>query len=320
MTGTRLCVLLLAIPVALLGQSAWESSLYGNSADVQPPVQPGYVLMGGGRDVEEAFRWLIERAGRGDVVVLRASGTAAYNSYIVNLGADSSETIILRDREASSNAQVLDKVRRAEAIWIAGGDQWNYIRLWKDTPLHQALQRHVDAGRPIGGTSAGLAVLGEFYFSARHDGVRSQEAGLNPYHPKVTVETGFLRIDNLRRLVTDSHFSQRSRMLRTLAFLARLQKDTGSAEVRAIGVDEQTAVLVEPEGAARVVGKNPAYFLQTTRMADQCEQGKPLQLSGVRLWRVEPGGTFQLTAAEFRSEARPSEVSTNGISIEISGK
>ncbi|MCS7025047.1 MAG: cyanophycinase [Bryobacteraceae bacterium] len=298
-------------------QSSWESAIHGNPEDVVTPVQAGYVLMGGGRDVDEAIQWLIQRAGRGDVVVLRASGTAAYNPYMVSLGADSAETIIFRDREASSDPLVLQKIRLAEAIWIAGGDQWNYIRLWKDTPLQQALQEHIDAGRPLGGTSAGLAVLGEFFFSARHDSVRSEEAGLDPYHPRVTVETGFLRIPNLQKLITDSHFSERDRMVRTLAFLARIQKDFDVISVRAVGLDEQTAIVVDGEGAARVVGRNRASLLRTTRLAEQCEPARPLRLDDVEFWSLGPGDEFRLNATDFGPQAPPKRLAVDGLQVLI---
>jgi len=43
--------------------------------------------MGGGPDVDQAFQWLIERAGikpgtGGRLVIIQATGTEAYNPYI----------------------------------------------------------------------------------------------------------------------------------------------------------------------------------------------------------------------------------------------
>ena len=84
-------------------------------------------------------------------------------------------------------------IKKVEAILIAGGDQWNYIRLWKDTPLCRAIQRRIDAGVPIGGTSAGLAVLSDSYFSAEHDGIIAEDAVQNPLQEKVGLGSGFLK-------------------------------------------------------------------------------------------------------------------------------
>ena len=60
-------------------------------------------------------------------------------------------------------------MRNADGIFIAGGDQSNYVRFWKGTPVAEALDPHVRAGKPIGGTSAGLAMLGGL---SRRDGRR----------------------------------------------------------------------------------------------------------------------------------------------------
>jgi hypothetical protein len=35
--------------------------------------------MGGGTDVDAAFQWMCQRSGGGDFLVIRATGTDAYN-------------------------------------------------------------------------------------------------------------------------------------------------------------------------------------------------------------------------------------------------
>ncbi len=56
----------------------------GNQGDVDMSTVAGFVLMGGGSDIDEAFQGMIQRSGSGsgggDFVVIRASGTDAYNS------------------------------------------------------------------------------------------------------------------------------------------------------------------------------------------------------------------------------------------------
>jgi cyanophycinase-like exopeptidase len=84
--------------------------------------------MGGGTDVDEAFLWQIEKANRGDFVVLRATGTEAYNQWILDLSIaagmelNSVRTILFNSKEASSEPEVLNLIRNAEAIFFAGGD------------------------------------------------------------------------------------------------------------------------------------------------------------------------------------------------------
>jgi cyanophycinase len=286
--------LLLALAAApLFAQGSFEYLRAGNAEDVRTVTRPGYVLMGGGTDVAEAFQWMIERAGGGDFLVLRATGTDAYNPFVMRQGrVNSAATLILRDREASSNPEVIERVRQAEAIFFAGGDQWNYVSRWKDTPLMEALQQRIRDGVPVGGTSAGLAILGQFYFPAKFDSIISDEALGDPFHRRLTLGSCFLSVPGLESVITDSHFGARTRMGRLVAFLARLINDGLTERARGIGVDERTAVLLEPDGAARVVGVGNAYFLEAAAEPERCEAGRPLVMRGVATYRVDAQGRF----------------------------
>src|SRR5829696_5221604 len=114
--------------------------IIGDAADINKPVAGGIVLMGGGTDVDAAFKWMIERSGGGDVVVIRASGTNAYNPYINSLGVvNSVETLKIDSRELANNDTVAGIIRNAEMLFIAGGDQSNYMRYWKGTKTEQAI-------------------------------------------------------------------------------------------------------------------------------------------------------------------------------------
>ena len=68
-------------------KQGFEAFIVGNPADAQPAqtLSPGLVIMGGGTDVDAAFQWMCERAGGGDFVVIRTTGTDAYNPYIQEL-------------------------------------------------------------------------------------------------------------------------------------------------------------------------------------------------------------------------------------------
>ena len=100
------------------------------------------------------------------------------------------ETITFKSETASREPFVLEKLRNAEAIFFAGGDQWNYVRYWKHTPVAEALNEAIKHCVPVGGTSEGLAILGEFAFAAEHDTVTSAVALADPFHEKVSVHRG----------------------------------------------------------------------------------------------------------------------------------
>jgi cyanophycinase len=222
----------------------------GKHGDAQTKGESGIAMMGGGTDLDEAFRWLCNRGNGGDFLILRATGDDDYNSYVNGLcKANSVATLILRDRAAAEDPGVADIIRKAEVIFIAGGDQANYIRGWKGTPVEKAINEGIAQGKPIGGTSAGLAVQGQFVYGAMGDkpddkDLASTDVLPNPYFDRVTLERDFLKIPHLENLITDSHFAKRDRMGRTLGFLARIMKDGWSDSPREIAIDEKSAVLV----------------------------------------------------------------------------
>jgi cyanophycinase len=293
--------LLLFIPgLAIAGDEKPRYFRAGSPKDVQTKAQPGFALMGGGKDLDPAFQWMCEHSGGGDFVVLRASGDDEYNPYIDKLcKLNSVETFILRSREAASDPAVADAIRHAEAVFIAGGDQAHYINWWMGTPVQTALNESIQRGVPIGGTSAGLAVQGEFIYSAQGDApddddLNSAQTLANPFHPRVTIVHGFLENSLLKNVITDTHFAARDRMGRTLVFMARILQDGRAPEIRDIAVDERTSVLLSPDGKAEVVGAGHAYFLQSTQAPETCKPGVPLTFRGVGVHALAAGQHFDV--------------------------
>jgi cyanophycinase len=276
-------------------QSDYQYHLSGNGEDVKTETSGGSALVGGGTDVEAAFQWMIKKSGGGDFVVIRASGSDAYNPYIKKLGKlDSVETLIIKSRKAASEQFVIDKIRNAEALFIAGGDQGNYINFWKGTPMAEAIQSLVEKKVPIGGTSAGLAVLGEFLFPALFDTITSKEALENPFSQRLVLDKHFLKLPNLQGIITDSHFVERDRMGRFVAFLARLKNDDWVKEAKGIAIDRETAVLVETDGTVTLAGKNAAYFLRVSNKPEVCAPNRPLTYRDISVYKISGTATFNL--------------------------
>lgn len=300
---------LLAAGSPLLESPSFEYYCSGNARQCDnstsaPPLpspvggQGGVVLMGGGTDVGEAFVWMGKRSNGGGLLVLRTgpSGDDAYDEFILGLGTVSSAaTLILKDRTASSDPFVLRKIGEAGSLFFAGGDQSKYWRFWQGTPVQTALQARVDAGCPVGGTSAGEAILSSFVDSALTGSVTGSEALADPYDPRITISSpAFLLLPHLAPTVTDMHFVVRDRLGRLLAFLARLQQDgrapavggapplASTGAVGGIGVDQKTALLVEPSGATAIVGSGTAYFISLQPgTARHCVKGQPLGLGAM---------------------------------------
>jgi cyanophycinase len=275
----------------------YEYYVTGNPEDVVTPTNGGLLLMGGSTDVDEGFQWMIEKSGGGDFVVIRATGTDAYDPWIFGElgGVDSAATIIIQNRAAASDPFVVEKILQAEALFIAGGDQANYVEGWKGTPVEDAIHTLAARGVPIGGTSAGLAVMGQFVFSAVNGTVTSDTALSNPYNRKVALDRDFLSLPYMSGVITDSHFAARDRMGRLITFLARIVQDDWASQALGVGIDEQTALTMEPNGVARVVGFGSVYFLITPGDPEICQPKTDLTYQGISVLRLSPGDTFDFS-------------------------
>ena len=276
-------------------------------------TEPAMMLMGGGEWVPDAFEWWLQRAGHGRVVILRASGGDELQERLYRGigGVASVQTLVFDSRRAADDPAVLRVVAAADAIFIAGGDQARYIRFWKGTALNAALNAHVRAGRPIAGTSAGLAILGGYSYGALDGGSISSERALqDPMGSAVTLDNDFLTMPYLSNVVTDTHFGKRDRLGRLIVFVARAARQSGRDDMVGIGVDEDTALCVEADGRGRVLSNDDGYawLVMPRHIAARLRDGEPLDVHAVPVTGVGSGSLlhldgFHVEDAAFRMTA-----------------
>lgn len=271
-------------------------------------VSPGLLLMGGGDRNFDALRWFLKKSGNGHLVVLRASqGNEVAEEFYRDVGGIASvETFVFSGPGSSNDPKILASLARADGIFIAGGDQARYVRYWKGTPVAAALDAHLRAGKPIGGTSAGLAILGEYLYGAMDNGsIRSPEALADPLGAAVTIEQDFLHVERLKGIVTDTHFKERDRLGRLFAFVAKAETLTGTPKraLIGLGVDESAALAVESDGSGRIYATDPAggAWLVRGGFTDVQSTGKPLGLRRVDVTGIGAGSVVHLP--EGRVEA-----------------
>ena len=284
--------------LAAFGAKQYSYFRVGNATDVTTSTTPGTVLMGGGTDVDAAFQWMCQRSGGGDFLVIRATGTDAYNPYIQQLcpNINSVATLIIPNRTAASDPFVVTTIQNAEALWIAGGDQSNYINFWKGTPVEDQINALIARGAPIGGTSAGMNVLTEFVYSAlASQGANSSQGLADPFNRYITLDRDFASLADLHGIIGDPHFVTRDRMGRDLAFMCRIYANGWSAAPRDIAIDEKTALLIEPKRSATVVGSSTVYFMQAPGAPQVCQPDTPLTYDNIGIYRIDASGSFDLS-------------------------
>jgi cyanophycinase len=306
------------------------------------PVNPGYLsyvtgipnattsprggvyLAGGGTDDSAGMTWLLAQGGvvetgrpgapqYGDVVVLRTSGSDGYNSFLDNLRANSVSTFVVTSIDGANSDSVAVAIGRAEVIFVAGGDQSTYVRLWTGTRLQQAVNARIALGYPIGGTSAGLNVLAPSIYSAQLTSTTSAMALANPYDASITFANRLFEVPLLANMIAEPHFVTRDRMGRFYTFLARLQADDVVRAPRGLAVDEGAAVGVSANRQGLVFGVGSgAYLIAPTPTIGRFTLSTPLTYGTMTVQNVLVGATFD---AALWTANQPSYTvrATNGV-------
>lgn len=306
--------------------NSYDYHLACRNRTVEPSQpQPAILLIGGAEGntsgEDAATRWFLERAGGGRYLVIRVGGMGAQAQWICQNYKDwvySAAELSIDSREAADDPEVVDYIREADALFIAGGDQNLYQQYWEGTATEQAINYLINEKRvPVAGTSAGMAILGDYYYAPDHQGVLSSEILNDPFHYNLDTihHSDFIQVPHLRQVITDTHLDRinrqnpETRYGRLLGLLARVVHDDGQRlSNRAIGLEEGAFVAIDEDGIAQVFGNGTqigqdAYFLQPNgAMPEQIEPGWPLiwnhDSRAVKVYRIsgtpEGSGSFDL--------------------------
>lgn len=298
-------LLVTVAPSATAAKNGYTDYHVGNAKDIVATMKGGTLLSGGGIDDPTAMRWLLGRGGgtskvKVDVVVLDAWGKDIYSQPFLDWGADSVDTYVITARAGADDPAVVDAINKAEVIWFDGGDQSKYIDLLTNTKAQTAINDRVRAGAAFGGMSAGLAIQGGWIYSAYNGSATSSAVLANPYDKDVTLSGQLFDLPGMANVVTDTHFEARDRMGRLLGFLGRLETSMGAVKPRAIAVDEDTSLGLDPStGTLQVFGVGTGAWLLRTDNVDRSamvvQEKQPLTYGPVSVTRLNTGDTFTLS-------------------------
>ncbi|MEM6625441.1 MAG: cyanophycinase [Pseudomonadota bacterium] len=291
------------------------------------------VIAGGAlsADNEPVWRAFLDAAKpEGPLVIVPAASGAASSSSgavrntLVRYGADVSrikvaELAVLDDTstpdidEASwaANAntpQTADLLSTAAAIWFTGGDQSRIADLLgtRDAPRNglQAVDQACGAGAPIGGTSAGAAIMSHPMLTGGST-LAALSGETDPDAGALTMGSG---LGFFPHGLVDQHFGERARLGRLT--LATLRQDNSSRAL-GFGVDENTAMIVNADSELKVLGAGNVTIVNASGAdASNVAPETPISLKGVMLHVLGSGDTFN--ALDGRVTPSPGRTSTLG--------
>lgn len=270
-----------AMPVASTGRG----TLFIVGGGPQPPalVREFVDLAGGAARARIVIFAMASAEGlaRGEAKAreFRALGATATNLWITRAEADSDS--------------ILARLAGATGVWFGGGDQNRLAQALRGSRVEQRIRALYDGGAVIGGTSAGAAVMSAVMLTGderRPGGARpvtdSSGAYLTIDRDNVVVAEGF---GLLADAIVDQHFLRRKRHNRLLSLVLERRPHLG------VGIDESTALVVEPDGGWRVAGAS-VVVVYDARRASVTRPGSPLGATGMVMHVLPPGSRFDVAS------------------------
>ncbi len=253
----------------------------------------GWIVPVGGNEEKAGnaaiLRRFVELSGGEDAaiaIIPTASNLAdtgqRYERLFLEFGARRADAIPWGERSEADDPERLKRLEAASGIFLTGGNQLRLTTILGGTPVAKAIRRRNARGVPVGGTSAGAAILSEHM-------IAFGEEGATPRAGAATLVPG-LGLTN--RVVIDQHFRQRDRLGRLLTALAYNPFAIG------IGLDEDTAALIDPDDRIHVLGAGAITIVDTAELGYSsiatAHRGEPVCVTGIKLHILTSGASFDL--------------------------
>lgn len=249
----------------------------------------GYLLLiGGGSENDDSlawnklpYQWAIQMSQNKRVAVISYnSETNWIPDYFINkCGAIAAKNFQINSTTIANLQSTYDSLMSYDVIFFKGGDQFNYYSTYRNTKTQQAVQEKFNQSGVICGTSAGLAILSSIVYTAENSSAYSDECLENPNNTYVTLEDDFLNM--FPGYIFDSHFNDRGRLGRLLAFLANWRFSHNSL-IKGIGIDERTAMTIDTNQIGTVYGTGAATLTEAYHNNTFSQNGLQLKADSVK--------------------------------------
>ena len=264
----------------------------------QGPVMP----IGGAEETEpggEILERFVDLAGgkKARIVIIPTASDdpqrsgEGYATLFREMGAKEVDWLRVERREDANAEPALELLREATGIFITGGDQARLVELLVGTLVMECIRTRNADGVIVAGTSAGASILSALMM-AGGTGVGGASNGSAARKGMVDTVAGF---GLLQDIIIDQHFSQRGRLGRLLSVFA------GTPGLIGIGLDEDTAVLIDREGTLEAVGSNMVTIVDgRNTISDYFDRqdGEVLTITGSSLHVLAGGRQFDVDARQ----------------------
>lgn len=277
---------------------------------------PGYLMIIGGADrldhearLARLFLQLVDRVEANsalrDIVLISTATrhpeilTREYVNIYTRIGVPSSHihAPFIRNRAEALDERNVELVRNAAGIFITGGDQYALTQTLDRTPVEEAIRAAYNNGAVVAGTSAGATAMGRPMIVAGGGSGELRKGMVQMSHGLAWAGED---------LIIDTHFGSRGRFPRLSSVVAENPHALG------VGIDENTCLLVGPDGHGLVVGAGVVYFIDASHTvldtASRVRTGQPLSIGSLNLNILAAGHVYDLRTRTVASHAaRPKQ-------------
>jgi len=289
----------LLVGALLVMSVGWGCATTSSGSASTGSAPKGYlVIAGGGPQPDSTYQRFFELAGgkgKARIVVFPMASSdkdagLELTADFQKMGAASSERIVL-DHAAADTAAAAERLRGVTGVWFGGGDQVLLTKALRGTKTEAAIHAIYREGGVVGGTSAGAAVMSTPMLTGdeKHPGgdrppaKESSDAYMTIARENVVTEEGFAFVPGT---IVDQHFVRRRRNNRLLSLVLEHPNMVG------VGIDEATAVEVQPDGTWRILGKSVAVVFDARKAAITPVGAPALGAADVKLSVLPAGSTY----------------------------
>jgi cyanophycinase len=204
-----------------------------------------------------------------------------YRQIFGELGVQRVQPLHALTRAQSNDATSARTVGDATGIFLTGGNQLRLSSTIGGTRLAEAVMERFRHGAVVAGTSAGASAMSTHM-------IAFGASGATPKQRMATIAAG---LGVLPGVIVDQHFQQRNRLGRLLSLIAQ------NPSLLGLGIDEDTAGVVGPDGVMEVIGRGSVTVVDGAAAetnAWEVRGHKPVMISGVVLHSLPSGFRFDL--------------------------
>lgn len=268
------------------------------------------IIIGGGEDKradKEILKRVVSLAGEKDAhiaVITTATNYPLevgeeYKKIFYELGAKKIDTINIVCRKEANRRQMIRSLEGVSCVFFVGGDQLRISSILGGTEFHAYIKNSYKEGLVIAGTSAGASMMSEVMVVEGEEEDAPRKCTL-----KMAPGMGLLE-----GVIIDQHFNQRGRIGRLLGAVAQ------NPQVIGIGIDENTAIIVDKDLKMRVIGSGVVTVvdgreIEFTNISEQYPN-EPLAITNIKIDILPTGYGYDLLTRQALTELKPKDSSSD---------